>query len=114
MLSFTSLTLGTTEDYKPSLERVACFSCCTLAPVLVVDGKVYGRTTSAKAAVTDSAIKIAQRFGVTLIGFARGHQFNLYSHSWRISAKMYRCHRSGNDIGGRNGYHHLEYQWTRG
>ena len=39
----------TTEDYKFSLERVACFGSCALAPVLVVDKTVYGRMTTAKA-----------------------------------------------------------------
>ncbi|MDI6889374.1 MAG: NADH-quinone oxidoreductase subunit NuoE [Thermodesulfovibrionales bacterium] len=31
----------TTEDYKFSLERVACLGCCALAPVMVVDKTVY-------------------------------------------------------------------------
>ena len=39
----------TTEDYQFSLERVACFGSCALAPVMVVDGKVYGRVTQQKA-----------------------------------------------------------------
>lgn len=41
---------GTTEDFKFSLERVACFGSCALAPVMVVDRtKVYGRMSPAKA-----------------------------------------------------------------
>ncbi|HEY33563.1 MAG TPA: NADH-quinone oxidoreductase subunit NuoE [Dehalococcoidia bacterium] len=40
---------GTTEDYKFSLERVACFGSCALAPVMVVDDQVYGRMTIPKA-----------------------------------------------------------------
>ena len=40
---------GTTGDYKFSLERVACFGSCALAPVMVIDDKVYGRLTPAKA-----------------------------------------------------------------
>ena len=40
---------GTTEDYKFSLERVACFGSCALAPVMVVDKTVYGRMTTDKA-----------------------------------------------------------------
>ena len=40
---------GTTKDYKFSLERVACFGCCALAPVLVINKDVYGRMTVAKA-----------------------------------------------------------------
>ena len=39
---------GTTEDYRFSLERVACFGSCALAPVMVVDKTVYGRMTTAK------------------------------------------------------------------
>jgi len=40
---------GTTKDYKFSLERVACFGSCALAPVVVMDKEVHGRMTSAKA-----------------------------------------------------------------
>jgi len=39
----------TTEDYEFSLERVACFGSCALAPVVVIDGKVNGRMTTQKA-----------------------------------------------------------------
>ena len=39
----------TTEDHKFSLERVACFGSCALAPVMVVNKDVYGRMTSSKA-----------------------------------------------------------------
>ncbi|UCB43193.1 MAG: NADH-quinone oxidoreductase subunit NuoE [Dehalococcoidales bacterium] len=40
---------GTTEDYKFSLEKVACFGSCALAPVMVVDDQVYGRMATPKA-----------------------------------------------------------------
>ncbi len=36
----------TTPDYKYSLEKVACFGACALAPVMVVDGTVFGRMTT--------------------------------------------------------------------
>jgi NADH-quinone oxidoreductase subunit E len=39
----------TTGDYEFSLERVACFGSCALAPVMVVDGRVHGRMTPQKA-----------------------------------------------------------------
>ncbi len=42
----------TTSDYKFSIERVACFGSCALAPVMVVDDTVYGRMTPAKARQT--------------------------------------------------------------
>jgi NADH-quinone oxidoreductase subunit E len=38
----------TTEDRLFTLETVACFGSCALAPVVVIDGSVYGRMTSSK------------------------------------------------------------------
>jgi NADH-quinone oxidoreductase E subunit len=38
----------TTEDLEFSLEKVACFGSCALAPVVVIDDKVYGRMTAKK------------------------------------------------------------------
>ena len=42
----------TTEDGKFSLDRVACMGCCALAPVLVVDDKIFGNTSSSGAEET--------------------------------------------------------------
>ena len=39
---------GVTEDGMFDLESVRCFGSCALAPVVVMDDKVYGRMTSAK------------------------------------------------------------------
>ncbi len=39
---------GTTEDRKYSLERIACFGACSLAPVVVVGKAVHGRLTTTK------------------------------------------------------------------
>ena len=36
------------------------------------------------AAPTDLAVKEADRYRITLIGFADSKRFNVYSHSWRI------------------------------
>ncbi len=36
----------TTEDYKFSLERVACFGACALAPVMVIDNTVHSKVTT--------------------------------------------------------------------
>lgn len=38
----------TTEDGLFSLERVACFGSCALAPVVVLDDTVYGRMSARK------------------------------------------------------------------
>jgi len=40
---------GTTSDGLFSLERIACFGCCALAPVVVVDKEVHGRMSSTRA-----------------------------------------------------------------
>jgi FdhD protein len=37
------------------------------------------------SAPTSLAVEQAQRLGVTLVGFARGRQFNIYANEWRIS-----------------------------
>ncbi len=39
----------TTGDYLFSLERVACFGACALSPVMMVDGRVYGKMSPSKA-----------------------------------------------------------------
>jgi NADH-quinone oxidoreductase subunit E len=39
----------TTPDMEFTLETVACFGSCALAPVMVVNDKVYGRLTPDKA-----------------------------------------------------------------
>lgn len=38
-----------------------------------------------RSAPTLMAVELAEQFGVTIVGFARGHRFNVYSHSSRIS-----------------------------
>jgi NADH-quinone oxidoreductase subunit E len=38
----------TTDDLEYSLETIACFGSCALAPVMVIDKDVYGRMTTTK------------------------------------------------------------------
>jgi len=38
----------TTDDGAFSMLSVACIGCCSLAPVIVIDGETYGRLTPAK------------------------------------------------------------------
>lgn len=38
----------TTDDLEYSLETIACFGSCALAPVMVVNDNVYGRMTPTK------------------------------------------------------------------
>lgn len=39
------------------LERVACFGCCALAPVIVIDDTVYSKMTPGKAKEIISSYK---------------------------------------------------------
>ncbi len=39
----------TTPDGLFSLEHVACLGCCSLSPVMMINGKTYGRLTPDKA-----------------------------------------------------------------
>jgi NADH-quinone oxidoreductase subunit E len=39
---------GVTDDGEFSIEAVRCVGCCGLAPVLTVNGEVYGKLTKAK------------------------------------------------------------------
>jgi len=39
---------GTTKDKRFTLESVRCVGCCSLGPVMVVDGNVFGRLTQEK------------------------------------------------------------------
>jgi len=48
---------GTTSDRLFTLETVACFGSCALAPVVVIDERVYGRMNSLKVqAILDEII----------------------------------------------------------
>jgi len=45
----------TTNDQEITLERVACLGCCSLSPVIMVNGKVFGNLDGKKA------VKIIQK-----------------------------------------------------
>ena len=45
----------TTKDQEITLERVACLGCCSLSPVIMVNGKVFGNLDGKKA------VKIIQK-----------------------------------------------------
>jgi NADH:ubiquinone oxidoreductase subunit E len=48
---------GATPDLQFSLDRVACVGCCSLAPVLVVNGTVYPKMTTTKVEEILSLVK---------------------------------------------------------
>jgi len=60
----TELGLGgetdTTSDGLFTLEEIACFGACSLAPVMVIDGQTYGRMTPARARSLIRKVKEAE------------------------------------------------------
>ena len=50
---------GTTADGEFTVERVACLGCCSLAPVVMIDGEVYGRLTGDKLGKIISSVVAA-------------------------------------------------------
>ncbi|MFC2069840.1 NADH-quinone oxidoreductase subunit NuoE [Chloroflexota bacterium] len=54
----------TTQDLEYTLETVACFGACALAPVMVVDEDVYGRMTKDKVRqILDKYLEESQNNG---------------------------------------------------
>jgi NADH-quinone oxidoreductase subunit E len=47
----------TTSDGEFSVEKVACLGCCSLAPVVMIDGEVYGRLTGDKVGKIVSTVR---------------------------------------------------------
>ena len=39
---------GTTPDYRFTLERITCFGACALAPIVMINGRIYGKITPPK------------------------------------------------------------------
>ncbi|MFZ5998142.1 MAG: NAD(P)H-dependent oxidoreductase subunit E [Nitrospirota bacterium] len=48
---------NTTEDRKFTLEQVACVGACSIAPVVIVNKKVYGKMTTDKMAKELKALR---------------------------------------------------------
>jgi NADH-quinone oxidoreductase subunit E len=47
----------TTADGQFTVEKVACLGCCSLAPVVMIDGEVYGRLTGDKVGKIVAAVR---------------------------------------------------------
>ncbi len=53
----------TTEDGAFSWEKVACLGCCSLSPVMMVDGRAYGKLTAEMVGKVLSGIRKADLGG---------------------------------------------------
>jgi len=67
-----------------SEDKIILTSCRITSGILrkIIIGKMP--IVISRAAPTDRAIELAQRIGITLVGFVRGERMNIYTHSQRI------------------------------
>ena len=66
---------ATTEDGRFSIEEIACLGCCTLAPVVQIDGKTYGhvKTTEVNAIIKDFLKSSQETHPLDSLGDAKYH-----------------------------------------
>ena len=67
-----------------SEDKIILTSCRITSGILrkIIIGKMP--IVISRAAPTDRAIELAQRIGITLVGFVRGERMNIYTHPQRI------------------------------
>ena len=71
------------EDFSTA-ERIIVTSGRISSEILL---KVAKRTIPiiiSKSAPTDLGVKLADEFGITIIGYVRGKRMNVYTHEWRV------------------------------
>ncbi|MCZ8523597.1 MULTISPECIES: formate dehydrogenase accessory sulfurtransferase FdhD [Paenibacillus] len=69
----------------PLHDKVLAFSGRVSSEVLLKAAKMGIGLLLSKSAPTDLALDLADDLGITVVGFIRGHTFNVYSHPERIS-----------------------------
>ncbi|MBP1969902.1 FdhD protein [Virgibacillus natechei] len=65
-------------------DKLIVFSGRISSEVLLKISKIGTGILISKSAPTDLALKLAHDLGITVIGFARGHKMNVYTHPYRI------------------------------
>lgn len=65
-------------------DKVLVISGRISAEIVLKTAKRGMQLIISKSAPTDMAIDIADRLGLTLVGFARGNRFNIYTHPYRV------------------------------
>jgi FdhD protein len=66
-------------------DKAVVFSGRISSEVLLKISKIGVGILISKSAPTDLALKLANDLGITVIGFARGHTMNVYTHPFRIA-----------------------------
>jgi FdhD protein len=66
-------------------DRIAITSSRVSSEVLLKVARRNVPVIVSKAAPTSLGVKLADDFGLTLVGFVRGKRMNVYTHDWRIT-----------------------------
>jgi len=69
----------------PVDERAAIVSCRISSEILLKIARRKVPVIISKSPPTDLGVKLADEFGITLLGFVRGKRMNAYTHDWRIA-----------------------------
>jgi FdhD protein len=72
--------ISLTDKYVVTSGRIS-------SEILVKTAKLGIAVLISRSAPTSLSIELAESLGITLVGFARGRGFNVYTHSSRISTK---------------------------
>jgi FdhD protein len=65
-------------------DRIIATSCRISSEILIKVARRNIPILITKSAPTNLGVKLAKEFGITLIGFVRGQNMNVYSNEWRL------------------------------
>lgn len=75
------------QNQIPLNDKILVFSGRIASEILLKTAKMGCRVLLSRSAPTNLALKLAEDLGITVIGFARGNRFNVYTHPERIDIK---------------------------
>lgn len=69
----------------PTDDKILVFSGRISSEILIKASKMGCSVILSKSAPTELAIELANKLGITTVGFIRNESFNIYTNDWRIS-----------------------------
>ncbi len=69
----------------PVAGRTVLTSGRVSSEILIKAGRREIPVLISRSAPTDASVKLAERLGITLVGFVRGERMNVYSEAWRVT-----------------------------
>ncbi|PGY07992.1 formate dehydrogenase family accessory protein FdhD [Bacillus sp. AFS031507] len=72
------------KDSIPTNDKILVFSGRISSEILIKASKMGCSVVLSKAAPTELALEMANKLGITTVGFIRNQSFNIYTHDWRI------------------------------